>query len=117
MIQRTKPKENFGANTSILANNLLKVINVLENLSIKTIGNVKHVKEICDWVEGPEITDFWQDFDRKHIATKFLLQLLLQVQKEFCAQVAWDLLETANNESDLNKKGHNQRWVGHLDVV
>lgn len=101
MIQRTKPKQNFGANTSILANNLLKVINVLEDSSIKTIGNVKHVKEIHDWVEGPKIT---QDFDRKHIATKFLLQLLLQVQKEFYAQVAWDLLETANNESDLNKK-------------
>jgi hypothetical protein len=39
----------------------------------------------------PEILT--EELDMKGVAAEFVLQLLLQEQKEFCAEVAQDLLE------------------------
>ena len=38
------------------------------------------------------------------MATKFVLQLLSQEQKEFCAEVAQDVLETTYKDPDFLKK-------------
>jgi hypothetical protein len=43
------------------------------------------------------------------VVAKFVLQLLPHEQKEFHAEVAQDMLETAYKDPDFLKKGHNQK--------
>ena len=45
-----------------------------------------------------------QDLGMKHAMTKFILQLLLPEQKEHCAAVADDLIQTGTNEPDFLEK-------------
>ena len=40
-----------------------------------------------------------QDFGMKRVMAKFTLQLLLPEQKEHCAAVANDLIQTATNDA------------------
>ena len=56
-----------------------------------------------------------QDLGMKHVA-KFVLQLLPPEQKEHCAAVVNDLIQTATNEPDFLKKvitGDGLRVYGH----
>ena len=54
-----------------------------------------------------------QDLDIKHVLVKFVLWLLLQEQKENCAIVASDLIQTTDNEPDYFKKviTRDELWV------
>jgi hypothetical protein len=54
-----------------------------------------------------------EDLGKKHVVAEFFLQLLLQEQKEFHAEVAWDFLETANKDPDIPKKviTGDESWV------
>ena len=45
-----------------------------------------------------------QDLGMKHTVAKCVLQLLLPEQKEYCAAVANDLIQTTTNEPDFLKK-------------
>ena len=45
-----------------------------------------------------------QDLDIKHVLVQFVLWLLRQEQKENCAIVASDLIQTTTNEPDFLKK-------------
>ena len=40
----------------------------------------------------------------KHVVAKFIPWLLLQEQKEHCAVVAYDLIQTATSETGFHKK-------------
>ena len=46
---------------------------------------------------------FTQDLSLKHVVEKFVLQFLLPEQKEQCATVANDLIQTTTNEPDFLK--------------
>ena len=54
-----------------------------------------------------------RDPQMKHVRAKFTPWLLLPEQKEHCAVVANDLIQTATNESDFLKKSINgdELWV------
>jgi hypothetical protein len=58
-----------------------------------------------------------EDLGMKHVAAKFVPQLLSQEQKEFRTEVAQDLLETANNDPDFLKKviTGDESWVYGYD--
>ena len=45
-----------------------------------------------------------QDLGMKHVVAKFIPQLLLPEQKEHCAAVGDDSIQTATNEPDFLKK-------------
>ena len=47
---------------------------------------------------------YTQDLGMKHVVAKFVLQLQLPEQKEHCAAVAQELIQTTNNEPDFLKK-------------
>ena len=53
----------------------------------------------------------------KHVMAKFVLQLLLPEQKEHCAAVANDLIQTTTNEPDFLKKviSRDEWWVYSYD--
>ena len=63
----------------------------------------------------PEILT--QDRGMKHVMAKFTLWLLLSEQKEQCAAVANDLIQTTTNEPDFLKKviTRNESWVYSYD--
>jgi hypothetical protein len=58
-----------------------------------------------------------EDLSKKRVAAKFVLRLLSQEQKKFCAEVAQDLLDTANNDPDFPKKvlTGDELWVHGYD--
>ena len=60
---------------------------------------------------------FTQDLGMKHIVAKFILWLLLPEQKEHCAVVANDLIQTAASEQDFLKKviTSDELWVYGYD--
>jgi hypothetical protein len=45
-----------------------------------------------------------EDLVKKRVMAKFVPWVLSQEQKEFCAEVAQDLLETSNKDPDFPKK-------------
>ena len=45
-----------------------------------------------------------EDLRKKCVAADFVPRLLSQEQREFRAEVAWDLLETTNKDPDFPKK-------------
>jgi hypothetical protein len=45
-----------------------------------------------------------EDLGKKCVAAKFVPWFLSKEQKEFCAEVAQDMLETANRDPDFPKK-------------
>ena len=45
-----------------------------------------------------------QNLGMKYVVAKFILQLLLPEQKEHCAAVANDLIQTSTNEPDFLKE-------------
>ena len=59
-----------------------------------------------------------QDLGMKCVVTKFVLQLLLPEQKEHCAAVANNLIQTATSEPDLLKKviTGDELWVYSYDL-
>jgi hypothetical protein len=58
-----------------------------------------------------------EDLVMNHVAAKFVLWLLSQKQKEFCAEVAQDLLETSNNNPHFIKHviTEDESWVYSYD--
>ena len=58
-----------------------------------------------------------QDPGMKGVVAKFILRLLLQEQKEHCAVVANDLIQTTTNEPDFLKKlmTRDKLWVCSCD--
>jgi hypothetical protein len=54
-----------------------------------------------------------EDLGKECLAAKFVLWLLSQEQKEFHAEVAEDMLETANSDPDFHQKviTRNESWV------
>ena len=54
-----------------------------------------------------------QDLGMKGVVAKFVLQLLLPEQKEHCAAVANDLIQTATDDPDFLKEviTENESWV------
>ena len=59
-----------------------------------------------------------QDLGMKHVVAKFVLQLLPPEQKEHCAAVVNDLIQTATNEPDFLKKviTGDEWWVHGYDL-
>ena len=59
-----------------------------------------------------------QDLGMKCVVAKFFLQLLLPEQKEHCAAVANDLIQTTANEPDFLKKviTADESWVYGYDL-
>ena len=58
-----------------------------------------------------------QNLAMKHVVVKFIPRLLLPEQKEHCAAVANDLIQTATNEPDFLKKvvTRHESWVYGCD--
>ena len=57
-----------------------------------------------------------QDLGTKHVMAKFIPQLLIPEQKEHCAAVANDLIQTATNEPHFLKgKTRDELWVYGYD--
>ena len=58
-----------------------------------------------------------QDSGMKHVVAKFVLKLLIPEQKEHCAAVANELIQTLTNESDFLKKviTEDEWWVYGYD--
>jgi hypothetical protein len=58
-----------------------------------------------------------EDLGKKCVAAKFISRLLSKEQKEFCAEVVQDMLETANKDSDFPKKviTADESWVYDYD--
>ena len=58
-----------------------------------------------------------EDLGKKCVAAKLVPRLLLKEQKEFCAEVAQDMLETANKDPDFPKKviTGDESWVYDYD--
>ena len=58
-----------------------------------------------------------QDSGMKHVVAKFVLKLLIPEQKEHCAAVANELIQTLTNESDFLKKviTEEEWWVYGYD--
>ena len=54
-----------------------------------------------------------EDLGKKCVAARFVPWLMSKDQKEFCAEVAQDMLETANKDSDFSKKfiTGDESWV------
>ena len=59
-----------------------------------------------------------QDLGMKHTVANCVLQLLLLEQKEYCAAVANDLIQTTTNEPDFLKKviTGDELWVYGYDL-
>ena len=96
-----------------MVKNLLKVIHVLEGLqqaellrmlNMERMQSTKTVWELEADLGVPKATVpeiLTQNLGMKCVVAKFILKLLLPEQKEHCAAVANDLIETATNEQDL----------------
>ena len=59
-----------------------------------------------------------QDLGMKRVVAKFIPWLLLPEQKEHCAAVANDLIQTINSEPDFLKKviTRDESWVCSYDL-